>query len=429
MKTLEQRLSQARMTLLLDFPFFGQLALRMTPEIDSSIETACTDGRRIRFNPDFCDRLPDKQLTWLYAHEVAHPALGHLWRFGQRDPELVNVAADFVVNEMLETVLAQPGASHRMERIPTALLDRKYFGMSMEQIYSHLRQNAKPAPQPQAGSASQGGSPSQGASPKPLGTFTKPAPPPSADGKPGEDGQDGDSSDGSGHGAPSPSPITSGEDALQQEWKQAAAQAATVARSRARGQMPAAIEDLLRDLFEPEVPWQDLLRQFASRVCRDDYSFRRPNRRYAHRGIMLPTLRTEGLGRIVVAVDTSGSIRSNEGLLTTFLSELQSILDTTHPEVMHLLDCDARVHSHSELHSGDHLAGTRFRGGGGTDFRPVFTFTEDQQLQPDCLIFFTDLEGPFPQVPPPYPVMWLNYGNARLKAPFGETLHIRSHDL
>jgi len=32
-------------------------------------------------------------------------------------------------------------------------------------------------------------------------------------------------------------------------------------------------------------------------------------------------------------------------------------------------------------------------------------------------------------VPPPYPVMWLNYGNARLKAPFGETLHIRSHDL
>ncbi len=113
------RLQQARLTLLLDFPFFGQLALRLLPVLDHSVESAQTDGREIRFNPDFCAKLTDPQLAWLYAHEVAHPALGHLWRIGSRDVDKVNRAADYVVNEMLDAVITgQPGAAHRMRTHP-----------------------------------------------------------------------------------------------------------------------------------------------------------------------------------------------------------------------------------------------------------------------------------------------------------------------
>jgi predicted metal-dependent peptidase len=366
----------------MDFPFFGQLALRLSPVIDPSVETAETDGREIRFNPDFCAKLNDKELAWLYAHEVAHPALGHLWRIGSRDMRKVNIAADYVVNEMLESIItSQKGAVHRLQRIPKSYLDRQYYGLSMEEIYTLL---PDPPPGSNPGSA--------------IGTFTKPSAKPSS---------------------PDSQPSS-----LEQEWKAAAAQAAIVCRSRSQGQLPSAIADLLNELIEPAVPWQDVLRQFVSRIVRDDYTFRRPNRRFAHMGVMLPTLRSEGMGTIAVAVDTSGSIRCNQALLQTFLSELQGILDTTSPEAMHLLDCDARIHSHTKLAPGDDLRGTSFHGGGGTSFRPVFTWLDDNQVTPDCLIYFTDLEGSFPDREPHYPTLWLNYGNPRTKAPFGQTLTV-----
>jgi predicted metal-dependent peptidase len=382
MKPLDQRLQQARLTLLLDFPFFGQLALRLAPVIDPSVPTAETNGREIRFNPDFCEKLNDKQLAWLYAHEVSHPALGHLWRIGTRDMQKVNMAADYVVNEMLESIInGQKGAANRLQACPGALRDRKYDGLSMEEIYSLL-------PDPPPGGA--------------IGTFTKPGAP--------------DQSDPSAPPEPSES--------LEQEWKAAAAEAATMARSRNRGELPGAIAELLRELFEPAVPWQDILRQFVSRIVRDDYTFRRPNRRFAHMGVMLPTLRSEGMGTIAVAVDTSGSIKCNEALLKTFLSELQGILDTTSPEALHLLDCDSRVHTATKFTGGDDLRGTVFHGGGGTRFEPVFEWLEENDITPDCLIYFTDMEGSFPKREPAYPTLWLNYGSPRYKAPFGETIHI-----
>jgi predicted metal-dependent peptidase len=392
---LPARLQQARLTLLLDFPFFGQLALRLRPVIDPAVETAQTDGREIRFNPDYCAKLSNPQLTWLYAHEVAHPALGHNWRIGNRNLDKVNRAADYVVNEMLAQVIAtQSGACHRMQQVPRALRDAQYDGLSMEQIYSILPDEEE--------------QPGQAPRPAPAGAFTKPGPDPTLTQGSGDPGD----------APPQPS------DALEQEWKAAAAEAATVTRTRNKGHLPGAIAELLKELFEPAVPWQDVLRQFISRVVRDDYTFKRPNRRFAHQGVILPTLRSEGLGVIAVGVDTSGSIKCDDTLLTTFLSELQGILDTTAPEKLHILDCDARVHSHNEFVPGDDLRGTTFHGGGGTSFRPVFTWLEEHDVTPDVLIYLTDLEGSFPATAPAYPTLWLNYGSPRTKAPFGETIHI-----
>lgn len=402
---LTDRLQDSRFTLLLDFPFFGQLALRLDVAFDYSIETAQTDGRKVLFNPDYCEKLTDPELAWLYAHEIAHPALGHLWRMEGMDPRKANIAADYVVNEMLHSIIhSQAGNSNRLRMIKGALLDSKYFGLSMEEIY-HLLPD-----QPTE---------------DPIGTFTKPAPdePDQEENDSEQDGegdQDQDGQDGKGN---TPKPIST--PSLEQEWKNAAVQAATVARTMACGQqLPAAIQSIIATLIEPAVPWQDLLRQFASKICRDDYSFRRPNRRYAHLGFMLPTLRSEGLGTIVVAVDTSGSISSNRELLNAFLSELQSILDTTSPEALHLLDCDATVNAHYEFHTGDDLRETPFLGGGGTRFEPVFEWLEENHVEPDCLIYFTDLYGSFPVNPPPFPVLWLNYGNPGNKAPFGETIPV-----
>jgi predicted metal-dependent peptidase len=74
------------------------------------------------------------------------------------------------------------------------------------------------------------------------------------------------------------------------------------------------------------VDWRDVLREFLSRHARNDYSWLPPSRRYIHRELYLPGLRSEELGEVVLAVDTSGSIGQRE--LARFAAEAEGILDS-----------------------------------------------------------------------------------------------------
>lgn len=211
---------------------------------------------------------------------------------------------------------------------------------------------------------------------------------------------------------------------LEREWKSAVAEAATVEAQRQRGNAPAWLKKLVTELVEPKVPWQDTLREFCHRLSRDDYSFRRPNRRHIQRGIVLPSLYSESLGPIVLAFDSSGSIFGVTELVREILSEMQGILDLCRPEHILLMDCDTRIHQAVEFRPGDDLRTFEPQGGGGTSFRPVFEAISDLPEPPACLVYMTDLEGRFPDEAPAYPVIWANFGNPREKAPFGTTVHL-----
>ena len=63
-------------------------------------------------------------------------------------------------------------------------------------------------------------------------------------------------------------------------------------------------------------------------------------------------------------------------------------------------------------------------GGGGTDYRPVCTHIEDQNLQPTCLIWFTDLECNRYPAEPEYPVLWVCSAQHEDQPPFGQVLHL-----
>jgi predicted metal-dependent peptidase len=121
-----------------------------------------------------------------------------------------------------------------------------------------------------------------------------------------------------------------------------------------------------------------------------------------------------------VAIDTSGSI--TQKLLAEFLAEVQALLDFGRPRKLHLLDCDASIHSAQEFVPGDRID-AQLKGGGGTDFRPVFDHVAEHNLDPAALVYLTDLYGTFPEAPPPYPVLWISYGTDA--APFGDVLKIR----
>lgn len=363
MTPAHQKLSIARSRLLLDHPFFGVLSLRMQLVEDANVPTLAVDGRSIFYNPDFIMSLEENLCVSAIAHEVMHPALDHMYRRNGRDPRKWNVACDYAANLILRDAC--------LPIAPGWLCSPAYRDMSAEQIYEALPDDdGKGGPQPQDQML---------------------PPPPGADGESQED--------------------------LEVEWKLATVQAAKIAKGR--GDLPASIKRLLDDVLTPPIPWKDVLSAFMTERIKDDYSWRRPNPYYAHTGIYLPVRDGVGMGEVVIALDTSGSVAS---VLDEFGSTVKDILNATAPLRVHVVYCDAAVNRVNTFDRGQEVTFEAV-GGGGTDFRPVFDYVRDQGIRPACLLYLTDMYGAFPDSPPEYPTLWC--ATSDVPAPFGDVIRIK----
>ena len=103
MTPVEEKLTTARVGLLLKAPFFGNMATRMKL-IDASdwCQTAATNGRDFYYNVDFVNSLSTKKLEFLFGHEIGHCVFDHFGRAGSRDRQLCNIAQDYAINIILK---------------------------------------------------------------------------------------------------------------------------------------------------------------------------------------------------------------------------------------------------------------------------------------------------------------------------------------
>ena len=135
-----EQIIRARISLLLQQPFWGTLATRLIMK-DATDETWCktagTDGRYFYYNRDFISKLNKAECIFLVAHEVEHCVYDHMSRRGSRKPKMWNAAADFVINYELH--------EHNVGKLPdpktsgvTACFDAKYKGMFAEEVYELL---------------------------------------------------------------------------------------------------------------------------------------------------------------------------------------------------------------------------------------------------------------------------------------------------
>ena len=407
-------IAEATTTIVLDHPFFATLLLQMPRIEDASIPTACTDGVVIRYNPDFIESLKPGEVAGLLAHEVLHPALGHLHRLPP-DKE-GNMAGDFAINNFLDNYNREAGM-RKLSLPEGGCLDHKYDGMSAEEILADLRRNAPPQqskPEKQEGKS--GDEEQEG------GDGTPSDDKPDKEGK-GKGGGDKRTEDEGGWGEFESQSST--DDVSQQdmgsEWERRLIQAATVCKMQ--GKLPGCVEALVKDLVDPKVPWEQLLNRFFDETSANDYSWRKPDRRFLPDDIIIPDLQDETLGEIVVAVDTSGSIFSNQDALESFQTEINQIIERTRPAKTTLIYCDAAVQHVDEYYDGATVTITP-RGGGGTDFRPVGDYIRQHNINPRVCIYLTDLYGCFPEGEWPFPTIWCTYGNPDGQAPFGETIAI-----
>ena len=404
-----------------EHPFFACVAMFATFAVDDSVEKARTAGKDIRVSSDFLATLDEKQRFSYLLHQVLHLSLQHARRGLGRRPDVWNVAADIVVNEIIRE-------STRWEPAPTTARDDEFGDACVEQVYATLlkRLHAKTCSgaisDPDTGETSETNASESGVSDTGRGDSTDPNPAcqsaPSVADEPNEPNEPGKPNEPGEPNEPSRSSIeirygahhdlhTSSTDSLsardiEQYWKRALLQARTALDARDAGQLPAGFRREYEEATGSRVDWrQALWRHVTAR--RSDYS--EFDLRHIHRGLYVEQLQVESL-KLAVAVDTSGSISARE--LGLFLVELRAILRLTENVGIDLYYCDAKAdgphpfdgHRHSRYHP---------RGGGGTSFVPFFERLHEIGLAdaPDAAIYFTDGHGKFPPSPPAVPVLWV----------------------
>ena len=195
---------------------------------------------------------------------------------------------------------------------------------------------------------------------------------------------------------------------------------AAIASAKAAGKLHSVLERGLSKLLEPKIDWRDHLSFETSRNVGLDFStWETLDNELMLRGIGSPGRRKHGCGTIVFATDSSGSI--NQRTCDMFNTEGVGLMEQARPRTLIYMQCDAEVHECVEIDDPSDLV-RKIKGGGGTDFRPVFERIEKDGIEPDLLIYLTDMEGTFPTTAPPYPVIWATI--VKHTAPFGMVVEI-----
>lgn len=396
-KALIEKLTTARVGLLLKAPFFGNMATRMQL-IDASewCPTAATNGRNFYYNVDFVKKLSVKKLEFLFAHEILHCVFDHFGRLGSRDPKLANIAQDYAVNQ----ILVDERIGEKITEVKICY-DSKYRGMAWEEIYDILWDQAEKIPMAQL--LQQLG--------EQLDEHIKEGDEGSGNGK------DGDK-DGGGSGRPG---MTKEEaQAIKDEIKNAMIQAAAAAGA---GKTPAGIMRMIKNLTEPKMDWRQLVQQEIQSIVRNDYSFSRPNRKAWHSGAILPGMKEATTIDVAIAIDMSGSIGMDDA--GTFLGEIHGIMDQYEDFNINLWCFDTDIYNHQAIthDNSEDLIGYEPQGGGGTDFEVNFTFMEENDIRPKKFIMFTDGYPCGSWGPEDYcDTIFIVKGNTNAEAPFGQTV-------
>ena len=357
-REVREQLITARVGLLLKASFFGNLATRLKlVNADEWCATAATDGRHFYYNTRFIKMLKPKEIEFLFGHEVLHCVYDHFGRRGDRDPQIWNIANDFCVN----SDLVKHNVGEKITSVP-CLYDRKYDGMSSEEVYDDLMKNAQKIN---------------------INDLIDKMIDEHMD---GEGDGDGDGEEGEGKGRPK---LTAEErQQIRDEIKEAMlAAAATVDGA---GNLPAGVKRLIQDLTEPKMNWRELLRMQLESTIKSDYTWMRASRKGWHMDAVMPGRNTDPMIDIAVALDASGSI--SESMLKDFLSEIQGIMDSFPAYKIHVITFDTDAYNPAQYDSDnlDSICDYEVKGGGGTDFDCVYNYLKENEIEPKRLVMFTD---------------------------------------
>lgn len=392
--TAEQRIEKAHTEIMRHKGFVAYTSLIMVGEskIDDNEETARTNGRDIWYGRKFVESLNDSELRGLILHEAKHKMYRHLdtWKHLAKINRMkTNMACDYVINLEIkdEGEHNHDNSGKPFCTLPKGgLIDERFRGLSTADVFNLL-------PDFEMG----GG----GSAFKPI------------DDHDWENAQE----------------MTEQEkNELAKEIDQAIRQGAILA-----GKVGGNIDRSFTDLMSAKVDWKTALAEFVSAICKgkDDSTWAKPNRRWLQHDIYMPSTFSETMGRVVVAIDTSGSISGY--ILNRFISEVSSLMENVNPELVDLLYWDTEVAGHEVYGLGEMdkmKQSTKPKGGGGTEPSCITKYLTKQNIVPECAIVFTDgcvgndWGGNWN-----CPVLWCILDNKDANPSVGSAIHIQSGDM
>lgn len=397
-RRVQQILTKARASLLLQAPFYGSILLRLKLGT-APCGTACTDMKRLLFDPEFVLRLEERpeELEFVMLHEALHCVLLHPVRGRGKIPLLYNLAADIVVNAEIMNMRwleeyevdgqqvawrAPDGRSGHLctaEEIYEMLLDkyrdRMEGGMNAAELSAALRSET-----------------------------------------------DGAALDVHDIWQEMPAPFLS-----EQEWKRYIREAARIA---GRDQLPPLARRILDEVdYEASINWREALQDFLRRSFeRFDYTFSPADRRFAETDFLLPAFwetASEETGKLWFMADASGSV--DDRTLTAVVLEIRACLEQLAGVEGRLSFFDTEVTELLELRTADDLKDAVPEGRGGTSFYCIFEYLKECAAAdlPDAVIILTD---GYAQWPPEeeamgIPVLWVLV-DSQEDAPWGRSLHM-----
>ena len=431
-------------TLLDKEPMFAQVLMNLQYKA-ANVGTCAVDGKYFLYDPKFLGTRTITDRLFIIAHEALHMIFLHPFQMRDMlkldpmfDCKLANQAMDYVINALLLFL---------DWRLPSDALYDSRFTKDMEwlQVYRMLekeRENGdssgkqsgegsgKPDDQLSGDSSDDSNGNSEGTSGENQNEQTE-----------GESDEESGEESGGESGDEKSNEIPSGcednpnggvipaQDDIENETeqKQKISQATEILAKAGKlgGELQRKIEDVLDVL---ESPWQ-ILQDCIERITIAQASYRKPSRRRKQSNIIFPGIERDfEIENGVIAFDVSGSVNSK--MLNHFWKHGTNILQEYSGNV-YILFCDSELPEEniSEFECSNISDDPpNFDGGGGTAFSPVFDWIETNDICPEFLIYFTDMNtSDWDEIKETdYPVYWLVW-NERWnedKTPFGITIDI-----
>jgi predicted metal-dependent peptidase len=391
-KLIEEKLTTARIALLIKQPFFGSMATRLTLVRDDNFKTAATDGRHFYYNLEFIADLSVRETEFLFGHEVLHNVFEHHIRAEFPDGQdvanedgtvsrkcryhlLWNIACDYAVNEILVD-------SRIGDRIEHTLYDEKYKGKCAEEIYDELKKNMKTIDL-------------EGLADMLLDEHLEDL---EKQGKKLSEAE---------------------KQKIRNEIRESLLNSAQTA-----GSVPMGVDRMIKSLTAPTLSWKELLRMDIQSTIKHDYTFYTPSKKGMQYGVVLPGMKRDEALDVCIAIDTSGSIDNHT--LSVFLSEITGIMDQYDDYQIRIWSFDAEVHNEQIFRSDEGTDITTYQpaGGGGTLFEANWDYMKKNDINPKVFIMFTDMCPGGGWGDPAYcdHVIFVGYQSNGKQAPFGTTI-------
>ena len=366
-------LKQAKSKLLLNYPFFGSLATTLKFDQNDDIQAFLSDGDVLEYNDEYIEDLDSDELEFVLSNAAMHQVLKHQKRSNGRYKWLWQLSLDYSINSMLvQNGLEAPlGVSY----------DQRFDNLYAEEIYEILKDEIK------------------------------------------NEDYDDDQSNETGYNEQNKSTKKQQNQPKQDKTDEKIEsefieQLINDAIEKAKEKLPDGIDRLIDQKYLGKIDWRELLRDYINSFYKDDYTIMPPSKKLLYAGIYLPSSSSSKL-KIAIAIDSSGSI-DNE-LLELFLSEVELILESFDNFEIEFIVCDYKIRSHKTYYKGDALD-YELKGGAQTSFKPVFEHLENKDDEYDVLLYFTDLEGEFPQTTPQIKTLWVTQSD--ITPEFGEVIII-----